>query len=163
MSRSSRRRSRVQTLEEPRLAAPRNPSLPRPLSPFLTGRSEPHYRSNVQATLPTALNRLQRLLRLAQATTPPAAPLRGRSEPFRRLATPSQGRHVSVVRRAASKQLHQRTDPVPMKALGIRVPNKVKFCLQRRARREVLHALNKVGRGSGRGPRRRTQNSQYRC
>lgn len=48
--------------------------------------------------------------------------------------------------------------------LRIRAPRHVYFCLSRKQRREVFHALGLAGRrGFGKGGVRRTQNSQYRC
>lgn len=46
--------------------------------------------------------------------------------------------------------------------LAIRQPEKVRFCVRRKERREVLFALKRTGKGS-RGPRRRTANSSWRC
>lgn len=52
-----------------------------------------------------------------------------------------------------------------LRTLQIRVPPRVKFCIQRKERREVLFALGRAGfRGSAPKRRyRRTQNSQWRC
>lgn len=48
--------------------------------------------------------------------------------------------------------------------LRIRAPRHVHFCLSRKQRREVFHALGLAGRrGFGKRGVRRTQNSQYRC
>lgn len=50
-------------------------------------------------------------------------------------------------------------------SLVIRVPTRVKFCLRRKFRREVLFARDVAGhRGIGRGKRWiRSENSNYRC
>lgn len=48
--------------------------------------------------------------------------------------------------------------------LKMRAPSRVRFCFQRKVRREVMFALGVGGRGGKPGRRfRRTQNSQYRC
>lgn len=48
--------------------------------------------------------------------------------------------------------------------LRIRAPRRVYFCISRKQRREVFHALGLAGeRGFGKRGVRRTQNSQYRC
>lgn len=48
--------------------------------------------------------------------------------------------------------------------LRINAPRRVYFCLSRKQRREVFHALGLAGRrGFGKRGVRRTQNSQYRC
>lgn len=48
--------------------------------------------------------------------------------------------------------------------LEIRVPARVRFCLRRKQRREVLFARRKVGfSGATKGPYRRTANSMWRC
>lgn len=50
-------------------------------------------------------------------------------------------------------------------ALAVRLPAKVRFCIQRKQRKQVLFALDRAGyRGSA--PKRhyiRNSNSQYRC
>jgi len=59
----------------------------------------------------------------------------------------------------------RRTQQTKLSALSVRVPTRVKFCLQRKQRREVLFAFRRAGYG-GSAPKRsyrRTQNSQYRC
>lgn len=64
--------------------------------------------------------------------------------------------HLGSTQKARSTKLSQ---------LSIRVPNRVQFCLRRKARRQVLFALSRAGYG-GSAPKRkyfRTQNSQYRC
>jgi hypothetical protein len=48
--------------------------------------------------------------------------------------------------------------------LAVRVPARVSFCVRRKVRKEVLHALGIAGRrGLGRGGVRRTENSNWRC
>lgn len=70
---------------------------------------------------------------------------------------------VKQPRRAFSRQLG-RYNPRAL-LLEVRVPQRVRFCLQRKQRREVLFAWKRAGfRGSA--PKRfyrRSQNSQYRC
>lgn len=44
-----------------------------------------------------------------------------------------------------------------------RAPNQVIVCVRRKTRREVLHALNLTGRGSGGGRRRRNVWSSIGC
>lgn len=45
-----------------------------------------------------------------------------------------------------------------------RAPSRVRFCVQRKQRKEVLFALGRAGfSGSARGKYRRTSSSQYRC
>lgn len=49
-------------------------------------------------------------------------------------------------------------------ALQLRVPDRVRFCLRRKQRKEVLFARRKIGfSGATRGPYRRTGNSLWRC
>lgn len=62
-----------------------------------------------------------------------------------------------------------RVTPPPARAipflsprLEIRVPEKVRFCVRRKERREVIFALRKTGKGS-RARRQRTGNSSWRC
>lgn len=43
------------------------------------------------------------------------------------------------------------------------VPKKTLICVRRSQRKEVLHALKKVGRGRGRGPKRRNWFSEVTC
>lgn len=50
-----------------------------------------------------------------------------------------------------------------MRILRIAVPSKVKFCIVRKVRREVLFARDVAGRRGLSGPYRRNQNSQYSC
>lgn len=54
----------------------------------------------------------------------------------------------------------------PMHQLRVAIPHKVAFCVRRKIRRAVLHAMGYTGKGSG--PRRnqkvnRTGDSQYAC
>lgn len=42
-------------------------------------------------------------------------------------------------------------------------PKRVAICIRRHARREIMHALKKVGRGSGKSRRRRNHYSDVRC
>lgn len=46
--------------------------------------------------------------------------------------------------------------------MGFRAPLRVAICVRRKVRDQVLHALGKTGKGSGR-PRRRTRFSNVRC
>lgn len=48
--------------------------------------------------------------------------------------------------------------------LRVRVPARVAFCVRRKQRREVMHALGIAGRrGLGRGGVRRRESSQWAC
>lgn len=46
--------------------------------------------------------------------------------------------------------------------VAFNVPRLVGICVRRKVRREVLHALNRTGKGSG-GPRRRNFYSSVKC
>lgn len=78
--------------------------------------------------------------------------------PQRRLAIHT----VSPFRSAAA--LRRSLDPA-LTRLQIRVPARVKFCQQRKVRREVLFAMRRAGYSGSAKKRywRRSQNSQYRC
>lgn len=60
--------------------------------------------------------------------------------------------------RAARAKLYS---PVNL-VMGFPAPRTVAVCIRRKVRDEVLHALKKTGRGSGR-PRRYNRNSTIRC
>lgn len=51
----------------------------------------------------------------------------------------------------------------PRSTLRFAVPNKVLICVRRKERKEVLHALGRVGRGSGGGKKHRNQYSEVHC
>lgn len=53
-----------------------------------------------------------------------------------------------------------------LRLLSVRIPERERFCVQRKRRRETLFALNRIGRGAGRLRRRawrRTESSNWRC
>lgn len=47
--------------------------------------------------------------------------------------------------------------------LSFHAPNRVVICVRRKQRKEVLHALKKVGRGKGHGRKRRNWYSKIGC
>lgn len=79
--------------------------------------------------------------------------------------------HISFVARIlAALARRQATPPAKPRSflslgqLSFRAPARVRVCVQRKARREVLFAFNRAGfRGSAPGRYRRTQDSQYSC
>lgn len=88
---------------------------------------------------------------------------RERAEGLRRLPPASSRRLVRFMWRSPVEVRRTRLFDLPY-GLSIRAPLKVRFCLRRKERREVLFAKRKVGyRGSSPGPYRRTANSQWRC
>lgn len=65
----------------------------------------------------------------------------------------------------AERLLHRSQGYAMLRQLQIKAPLRVKFCRQRKERREVLFAFNRAG-FSGSAPKRhyrRTQDSQYGC
>lgn len=86
---------------------------------------------------------------------PPGSATQTRGRFMNVLSTPLRSRPVIALRAVLP----------PLRALAIRVPNRVSFCLQRKSRREVLFALRRAGfRGSA--PKRhylRRQSSAWRC
>lgn len=52
--------------------------------------------------------------------------------------------------------------PGPLHVMGFPHPKHVLICVRRKIRDQVLHALGKTGKGSGR-PERRNENSKIRC
>lgn len=85
--------------------------------------------------------------------------------------------HDYLVRRRRRLPVPVRVPPVPhpfarqraaswqaFRLLKVRVPSRVRFCVQRHQRKQVLFARGVAGRrGSAPGPYRRTENSQWRC
>lgn len=65
--------------------------------------------------------------------------------------------------RSRSRSGRQRSFFSPVvTVMGFKAPRTVAVCVRRKVRDQVLHALGKTGRGSGR-PRRFTKNSNVRC
>lgn len=69
---------------------------------------------------------------------------------------------------AAARKLRPPPSPLPDKRLVgrllMRVPSRVQFCVDRKARREVLFAFKRAGyRGSAPRSYKRTDDSQYSC
>lgn len=69
-------------------------------------------------------------------------------------------RFVAVTPRAPYRRLP--TYSVPSR-IGFREPSRVAICIRRHARREVMFALRRTGRGAGRSPHRYTPYSLVRC
>lgn len=77
----------------------------------------------------------------------------------------SSPRRLSVDPRPAGRRVARSFRPgkVPFQVV-MRVPARVRFCVERKQRREVLFARGVAGRGGGRhGSYRRTANSYYSC
>lgn len=51
----------------------------------------------------------------------------------------------------------------PSSRIRFAVPKRTLICIRRKTRREVLHALSKVGRGRGSGRKRRNYHSEVTC
>lgn len=75
---------------------------------------------------------------------------------------------TAVLYGAAARVLRPPRSPFPDKRLVgqllMRAPSRVKFCVDRKARREVLFAFKRAGyRGSAPRSYKRTEDSQYSC
>lgn len=126
-----------------------------------TRRGEPYYRSSRPARLPPAHERVRRLPQDPDfRVTVPFVALR--QSPARALA-----RRLSVFLPPAATPLRRRGVSrryEALRQLPVAVPRKVRFCVERKRRREVIFAIGVGGRrGSAPGPYRRTQESQYAC
>lgn len=71
------------------------------------------------------------------------------------------GQPVGPVRVSPQKQNKSR--PFLAHGLSFEAPKRTMICVRRKERKEVLHALKKVGRGSGRGRKRRNWYSNIGC
>lgn len=80
----------------------------------------------------------------------------------RRSAVTSQPNHPSRARARAAARAPALHNVVASVFQTFRYPSSVAICIRRKMRDEVLHALGKTGKGSGR-PRRRNANSKIRC
>ena len=80
-----------------------------------------------------------------------------------RSRVPSVRFHVPASRRQVPSKVSTWRDI--SRALRVRVPNRVYFCVQRQQRKQVLFALGRAGYSGSARKRHynRTQNSQYRC
>lgn len=141
-------------------------------SRFTIGRSgEPYYRSNDPESLPRSVD-----ADLDFTVTPPrvlvvssgGVPARSRPRVFQ---VPGGSRDPLVSRNALLRESSvsrvrrsiKRANFPPAK-LRFAIPEKVKVCVRRQERREVLFARNIAGRGGGRhGPYRRSASSYYSC
>lgn len=125
----------------------------------------PRNNSNRLARLPRAHeNVLRSILGLATQT-----PTRGAARPVRAVY-PGARRELPklAVSRAALTQSPAKPTRLkrpPLYQLNIQAPSRVKFCVRRKIRREVMFARNMAGRrGIGRGKTwRRSENSNYSC
>lgn len=93
-----------------------------------------------------------------RATLIPAAALRSRSI----VSPPRQRPLLAKVQRAPTRRA---LAVAPETRVGLAVPDAVReaVCRERAERREVLHALRKVGGSSSRAPKRRSWRSSIRC
>lgn len=71
--------------------------------------------------------------------------------------------HKPARKTSGSKATFRALHNAPMQVIGFEHPKRVLICLRRKARREVLHALKKTGRGHGGGRKRRNAYSNVRC
>lgn len=82
--------------------------------------------------------------------------------------TPRQSKHKSLSKPAqlvtgfVAPATIQKNKPLMQAQMQFSLPKKTTVCVRRGVRKEVLHALNKTGKGSGR-PRRYTENSKIKC
>ncbi|QKI28948.1 hypothetical protein 2 [Kummerowia striata microvirus] len=68
-----------------------------------------------------------------------------------------------VVRRSSKVIAHRSHLPELRPEIHFAVPKKTIICVRRKRRKEVLHALKKVGRRSGRGAKSRNWFSEIKC
>lgn len=83
-------------------------------------------------------------------------------EPATRPALTFSGQ-VATVGAYSPKKVTARSRKMLANAIGFHAPSQVLICVRRKRRKEVLHALFKTGRGSGRGRKRFNQFSKIRC
>lgn len=134
-----------------------------------SSRGEPRYSSNRR--LPPALRSVHRLLRLSSQLTDPVNYLLTRRVFERKYRVRLERGMPRVERLPLSRSPHLRQPEQkighkydPMRILQVQIPQRVKFCVQRKVRRQVLFAQKVAGRSGGSpGPYRRTENSNYKC
>lgn len=85
----------------------------------------------------------------------------------RSVASTSRRRHVATTLQkqtlSQSRAARLGLEFSDVQSLNFSAPRFVSVCIRRNERKEVLHALGKVGRGSGSKFRRRTKHSNVRC
>lgn len=123
-------------------------------------QGEPYIRSNTPAVLPLPDESLLRSFRAVAPEPRPWEPV-NLPELRRRRMDPTP---LYPAKRRSLRSPFAKRPGYLLQKLYMRQPERVRFCVQRSQRREVLFALNRAGySGSAPGRYRRTQNSQYRC
>lgn len=126
---------------------------------------EHNYRSNKRALLPRPHESVR--LESSDVYRNPGSVLFSRethipTRPARQLDKLLRARLLSPVNQNLNQAL--KNPFAPLRVVSIQKPAKVKFCVNRSIRKEVLFAKNIAGKkGSSPGPYKRTQNSQYSC